>query len=88
MLCRTNLLYNQKCAVQCNLTKGPPTCPTCQKIEARRHLPHAARHPIINKMIIYRHKAAGQMITIAIQQGAQGACLLVQAEDAGSATMV
>jgi len=99
MLCRTNLLYNQKCAAQCNHTKGPPTCPfffffgwcysygpqqgpdrqkkkkrregssrgeskrkllketqnqrketrkkkknpICQKLEARRHVPHAVR---------------------------------------------
>ena len=31
MLCRTNLLYNQKCAAQCNHIEGPPIRPTCQK---------------------------------------------------------
>jgi len=31
-LCRTDLIYNQKRAAQCNHIEGPPICPICQYI--------------------------------------------------------
>jgi len=65
MLCRTDLIYNQKCAAQCNHhLKGPPICPICQK-QARQHLPHAVRlqsPTILNVIINNRHNVAGRII--------------------------
>jgi len=31
MLCRTDLIYNQKRAAHCNHKEGPPICPICLK---------------------------------------------------------
>ena len=33
MLCRTDLIYNQKRAAQCNHIEGPPICPICQELD-------------------------------------------------------
>ena len=38
MLCRTNLIYNQKRAAQCNNIESPPICPICQKLGGTYHL--------------------------------------------------
>jgi hypothetical protein len=65
MLYHTDLIYNQKRAAQCNHTEGPPICPICQKLDGYHKLPGCSQ-PIINKVIIYRHNAAGQMIIKAI----------------------
>jgi hypothetical protein len=72
MLCRTDLIYNQHCAAQCNHIEGPPVCPICQKLVGTYHMLSCCSHPFINKMIMIRHvhNAAGQvMIIIVIQQG-------------------
>jgi len=76
MLWRTDLIYNQKRAAQCNHIEGPPICPICQKLDGTYHMLSGYSHPIIrNKRIIYRHDAAGQMIIKAIQQGSYTGCM-------------
>jgi hypothetical protein len=53
MPCRTDLIYNQKCAAQCNHLEGPPICSICQKPDGIFHMLSGCSHPIINKMIRY-----------------------------------
>ena len=60
MLRRTNFIYNQKRATQCNHTEGPPICPICQKLDGTYHMLSGCSHPTKNKMIIDRHSAAGK----------------------------
>ena len=69
MLCRTDLIYNQKRAAQCNHIECPPICPICQKLDGTYHTLSGCSHPIINKMIINRHyvRVAGRKILKAIQ---------------------
>jgi hypothetical protein len=62
MLCRTDLIYNQKRATQCNHIEGPLVCPICQKLDGTYHMLSGCSHPIINTMIINRHNTAGQMV--------------------------
>jgi hypothetical protein len=66
MLCCTDLSYNQKRAALCGHIEGQPTCPICQKLDGTYHMLSGCSHPIISKMIIQRHKIAGQMILKAI----------------------
>jgi hypothetical protein len=61
-LCRTDLVYNQKRATQCNQVEGPPICPVYQKLDTTYHMLSGYSHTIINQMIIIRHNAAGQML--------------------------
>ena len=62
MLCRTDLIYNQKRATQYNHKEGPPIFPVCQKLDGTYHMLSGCSHPIINTMIVNRHNTAGQMI--------------------------
>ena len=62
MLCRTDLIYNQKRATQYNHEEGPPIFPVCQKLDGTYHMLSGCSHPIINTMIVNRHNTAGQMI--------------------------
>ena len=65
MLCRTDVIYNQKCAAQCNRIEGPSIAPSArQKLDGTYHRLSGYSHPIINiiKKIINRHNAAGQLI--------------------------
>ena len=62
-------LDNQKRATQCNHIEGPSICPICQKLDGTYHMLSGCSHPIVNKMIINRHNAAGQTVLKVIQQG-------------------
>jgi hypothetical protein len=46
MLCRTDLIYNQKPAAQCNHIEGPLICPICTKLDGTYHMPSDCSHPL------------------------------------------
>jgi len=75
------MTYNHKRAAQYNQyhIQGPPVCPICQKPDGTYHMLSGCSHPILNKMTVKRHNVAGHIILKAIQQGAQGVCILAQA---------
>jgi hypothetical protein len=66
MLCRTDLICNQKRAAQCNHIESPPICPICQKLDGTYHMLSGCIHPIKIVMVINRHNTTGQMLITAI----------------------
>jgi hypothetical protein len=73
MLCRTELIDNQKRAPQCNHIEGPPICLIYQKLDGTYNMLSGCSNPTISNIIVNRHNAVARIIIKAIRQGTQEA---------------
>ena len=70
-LFKAGCIYNRKLAKRFGQSHSS-ACPLCGEEDGGMHIASGCKHPMMNKMVIERHHAAGRLIMKAISKGAKG----------------